>query len=95
MARNVWDPAGRRGIEIVATPLALSVPTPMETESSEKVTNPVGACVPPFETVAEITTGVNVGMGFWLEETTVVVGAFTIMIATEIEALPLSFELPL
>jgi hypothetical protein len=60
---NVWDPAGRERIEIVAIPVASIVPTPIEFESSEKVTKPVGGIEPPLETAAEITTGVRVGSG--------------------------------
>jgi hypothetical protein len=63
VAVNVWLPAGREGIEMVAIPLASRVPTPIETESSEKVTEPVGWMEPPFEIVAVITTGVRVGSG--------------------------------
>jgi hypothetical protein len=74
LAVNVWEPAGSEGIEIVAVPVASSVPTPIEIESCENVTKPVGGMEPPLETAAEITTGVRVESGLWLDEMVVVVG---------------------
>jgi hypothetical protein len=91
----VWDPAGNEGIAIVAFPVASSVPTPIEIESSEKVTKPVGSMEPPLETAAEITTGVSVGRGLWLAETVVVVGDCNIVIAIIWDLLVTSFESPL
>jgi hypothetical protein len=69
--------------------------TPIDAESSEKVTRPVGMIEPPLETVAEIMTGVRVGSGLWLDVMVVVVGAFTMVIPIACDLLVTSFESPL
>jgi hypothetical protein len=80
---------------MVAVPVASTVPTPIEIESSEKVTKPVGGMEPPLEIVAEITTGVRVGSGLWLAEMVVVVGDCNTVIAIVCDLLVTSFESPL
>jgi hypothetical protein len=79
----------------VATPWLLTELTPIDTESSRKLTNPVGLFAPPFDTVAVITTGARVSSGLWLELSDVVVGDCKTVIARELDLLVVSFESPL
>jgi len=72
-----------------------TAPTPTEIESSENVTKPVGGIEPPLETAAEITTGVRVGSGLWLDEMVVVVGDCKTVIMIVCDLLVTSFESPL